>query len=94
MPQPDQPNICINEQLTEYRANLFYVARKMVKKRRIHSAWSQRGNILVRKEENDRLKQIKHHEELAEITGNVDSEDIHSNEIDVSDDQDSSEDED
>lgn len=97
IPQPDQPNIYINEQLTEYRASLFYAARKLVKKKQLHSAWTQRGNILVRQEENDRPKQIKHHKVFAEITGEVDRDDvILDNEIIASDDgyQDSSEDED
>ncbi len=40
VPRPDQPNVFINERLTEHRANVFYAARKMVKSGKIHSAWS------------------------------------------------------
>ncbi len=38
----------------------------------LHSAWSQRGNILVRKEEGDKPRQISSHEQLAQINGDND----------------------
>ncbi len=60
----DQDPIYINEHLTENRANVFFAARKLVKGKKIHSAWSQRGNILIRKFEGDQPKQIRNHTEL------------------------------
>ncbi len=76
VPTPDQPNVFVNEQLTEHRANLFYAARKLVKSKKIHSAWSQRGNILVRKEEGDKPRQVLTHGELAKISGDDNSSDV------------------
>ncbi len=71
----DQGCVYINEQLTEYRANLFFAARKQWKKKKLHSVWSQRGNILVRKTESDKPKEIRHHKHLAEIIGEFDEDD-------------------
>ncbi len=62
-------NIFINDQLTDYRANTFFAARKLVKAQKLHSAWTQRGNILVRKEESDKPTHIRSHKELAEFIG-------------------------
>ncbi len=64
MHKDDQDQIYINEHLTENRANVFFAARKLVKGKKIHSTWSQRGNILVRKSEGDQPKQIRSHKEL------------------------------
>ncbi len=58
--------------MTEYRANLFFAASKLVKSKELHSAWSQRGNILVRKIESDKPRQIKLHKQLEELTGECD----------------------
>ncbi len=55
----DQDQIYINEHLTENRANVFFAARKLVKGKKIHSALSQRGNILIRKCEGDQPRQIR-----------------------------------
>ncbi len=90
-----QPNIYINEQLTEYRANLFFAARKLVKRRKLHSTWTQRGNVLVRKDESEKPKQIRHHKELSELTGEFYREDsVLADEAIVSDNPDSSEEDD
>ncbi len=75
VPKPDQINVFINEQLSEHRANIFFAARKLVKSKKLHSAWSQRGNILIRKEEGDRPKQISTHEQLRRIIGEPEIED-------------------
>ncbi len=69
IPGHDYQNIYVNELLTEHRANLFFAARKLVKSKKLHSAWSQRGNILIRKVEADKPKEIKLHKQLEEITG-------------------------
>ena len=72
MPKQDQSNVFINEQLSEHRANIFFAARKLVKSKKLHSAWSQRGNILIRREEGDKPKPISTHEQLRRITGEPD----------------------
>ncbi len=66
-PPEGQHNIYINDHLTEHRSSLFYSARKLVKSKVIHSAWSQQGNILIRKQESDKPMQINSHQELARI---------------------------
>ncbi len=81
VPTPDQPNVFINEQLTEHRANLFYAARKLVKSNKIHSAWSQRGNILVRKEEGDKPRQVSTHEQLTKIRGDGNDSELEDNSV-------------
>ncbi len=91
----DQGCVYINEQLTEYRANLFFAARKLMKKKKLHSTWSQRGNILVRKTESDKPIHIKHHKHLAEIIGEFDDDEddmTAGNEMIVSDEEDEEED--
>ncbi len=60
----DQDQIYINEHLTENRANVFFAARKLVKGKRLHSAWSQRGNIMIRESEGHQPRQVRSHEEL------------------------------
>ncbi len=42
-------NIYLNDRLTEYRRDLLYAVRQLVKRKRILAAWSQQGNILIRK---------------------------------------------
>ena len=60
-------NIYINEDLTLYRSKLFYDARKLVKRKRLHSAWTQRGNIMVRQNEQDKPVAVYNHEQLREV---------------------------
>ncbi len=62
-----QRNIYINDHLTEYRRNLFYTARQLVKRKKVFAAWSQQGNILIRKTEGDQVIQLRSHEHLAEL---------------------------
>ncbi len=47
-----------------------------MKSKKLHSAWSQRGNILIRREEGDKPKQISTHEQLRQITGEPDIDDL------------------
>ncbi len=75
MQTDQQPSIFINEQLTECRANIFFAARKLVKAKKLHSTWSQKGNILVRKTETAKPKPMRSHNELAEIAGVTPEED-------------------
>ncbi len=62
-----QKNIYINDHLTEYRRNFFYTARQLVKRKKVFAAWSQQGNILIRKTEGDQVIQLRSHEHLAEL---------------------------
>ncbi len=60
-------NIYINDRLTGHRQNVLFAARKLVKSRKIFAAWSQAGNILVRKTESSSIIQVDDHESLREI---------------------------
>ncbi len=57
-------NIYINDQLTELRKGLFYQARKSLKAHKLHAAWTQNGNVLVRKSEGGSVIQILTYEDL------------------------------
>ncbi len=72
-------NIYVNDRLTRYRKQLFYSARQLFKKKKIAAAWTQKGNVLIRREENDPPKQVFGQKDLKEFTtetlqGNSDSE--------------------
>ncbi len=60
-------NIYLNDRLTKYRQNLLFAARKLVKDKKLFSAWSQRGNVLVRKTDKSKILQVHDHNELMEI---------------------------
>ncbi len=60
-------SIYINDHLTHYRKGLLYSARQLCKAKKITAAWAQEGNVLVRKSEDDSIKQIKSHEDLEEF---------------------------
>ncbi len=57
----------MNDRLTEHRQNVLYAARKLVKARKIFAAWSQNGNILIRKTENSKIIQVDDHDNLRKI---------------------------
>ncbi len=57
-------NIYVNDQLTNLRKGLFYQARKLLKSHKIHAAWTQNGNVLVRKLEGDPVIQILKYEDF------------------------------
>ncbi len=59
-----QKNIYINDQLTNLRKGLFYQARKLLKSHKLHAAWTQNGNVLVRKSEGGSVVQILNYEDL------------------------------
>ncbi len=59
-------NVYINEDLTLHRSKLFYDARRLAKQKRLHSAWTQNGNIMVRKEEQDKLVAVYNNQQLRE----------------------------
>ncbi len=60
-------SIYVNDHLTHYRKGLLYSARQLCKAKKVTAAWSQQGNILVRKSDNDSIKQIKSYEDLEEF---------------------------
>ncbi len=60
-------NVYINDHLTEFRRNVFYAARQLVKKKTVFAAWSQQGNILIRITENDQPIHVRSHRQLAEM---------------------------
>ncbi len=72
-PDP-KTNVYINDRVTEHRSNLLYAARKLAKTKRIHSAWTQYGNVLIRKTETDKPVEIKNHQDLVEFREDFDQE--------------------
>ncbi len=82
-------NVYINEHLTSYRSNLFFAARKLVKSKKLHSAWSQHGNILIMRDEFDNPRQLNTHKELATLQENDNEEHIDSISEDTSNEDDS-----
>ncbi len=60
-------NVYVNDRLTNYRKNLFYAARQLFKQKRVTAAWTQHGNVLVRKTPNDAPTQIYSHKDLEEF---------------------------
>ena len=60
-------NIYVNDKLTEYRRDLLYAARQLVKHKKILAAWSQQGNVLIRKTDQDDVIQVACHEQLTEM---------------------------
>ena len=88
-------NVYINDRVTNHRSNLLYAARKLVKHKRIHSAWTQHGNVMIRKTEDDRPTEILIHEDLDQYREANDwMEDVIVEEIDTSDLPNSSDEED
>ncbi len=57
-------NIYVNDVLTTYRKGLFYAARKLYKGKKLCAAWTQQGNVLVRKTEGDKAMEIKCYDDL------------------------------
>ena len=84
-----QSRVYINEHLTSYRSNLFFAARKLMKSKKLHSAWSQHGNILIRRDESDNPKQVNTHKDLAPFQGIEDEDNDNSTSDEISDGDDS-----
>ncbi len=57
-------SVYLNDSLTQHRQQLLYAARRLVKARKLYAAWSQDGNILVRKHETSRITQVFDNEDL------------------------------
>ncbi len=60
-------NIYINDHITDYRKGLFYEARKLYRANKVIAAWTQSGNVLIRKNCNERPIQISSYEDLQEV---------------------------
>ncbi len=60
-------NIYINDKLTNHRQHVLYAARKLVKSHKLYAAWSQTGNILIRKSEKSKITQVYSHDDLRNI---------------------------
>ncbi len=73
-------NVYINDKLTEHRQHVLYGGRMCVKSRKLFAAWSQGGNILVRKTEKGKITQIHNHEDLRNLMDSVPSTTSRSNE--------------
>ncbi len=64
MHEDNSKNIYINEDLTKYRGKLFHDARIFVKTRKLHSCWTQNGNVMVKSTSDDKPTAVYDHEEL------------------------------
>ncbi len=60
-------SIYLNDSLTPHRQQLLFAARKMVKAHRLFAAWSQQGNILIRKDERSKVIQVKDNLDLRQL---------------------------
>ncbi len=60
-------SVYLNDALTQHRQHLLYAARQLVKQKRLFAAWSQAGNILVRKTEESTIIQVHDHSDLMMI---------------------------
>ncbi len=60
-------NIYLNDHLTKHRQNLLYAGRQLVKSRKLFAAWSQNGNVLIRKTESSKITQVSDHSDLMKI---------------------------
>ncbi len=45
-------NIYINDHITDYQKGLFYEAKKLYRANKVIEAWTQNGNVLIRKNSN------------------------------------------
>ncbi len=57
-------NIYINDHLTDFRKGLFYRARQLVKHKKLFMAWTQKGNVLIRKEEGGKVIQVNSYRDM------------------------------
>ena len=60
----ENKKIYINEDLIQSKAKLFYDARQLVKRGRLHGTWSHNGSIIIKVKENDKPCAISNHVEL------------------------------
>ncbi len=67
--KPGEPSssVYLNDSLTLHRQQLLFAARKLVKTKRLYAAWSQQGNILVKKQENSKIIQVHDHNDIVKV---------------------------
>ncbi len=67
--KPGNPSCSVyfNDSLTLHRQQLLFGARKLVKARKMYAAWSQQGNVLVKKKESSKIIQINDHCDLMKV---------------------------
>ena len=58
------PSVCVNEDLTRFRAHLLFQARKLKKAKKINYAWSFDGRVMVKDKQN-KIKLIRKAEDLS-----------------------------
>ncbi len=63
-PRNPAKSVYINDCLTKHRQQLLYTAPQLVKRKKLFAAWSQHGNILVRKEEDSENIHIRDNSDL------------------------------
>ena len=56
--------LCVNEDLTSSQSKLFYDSSRLVKAKKLHSTWTQKGNIMVKTTEDSRHTAIYNHDDL------------------------------
>ncbi len=66
--------IYINDCLTKHRQSVLYTCRQQVRAKMLYAAWSQGGNILIRKDEHSNIKQIHDHEDVRVVLEQYDTE--------------------
>ena len=70
-------DIYVNDLLTTCRKGLFYAARKLYKSHKICAAWTQQGNVLVRKADGEQaMLEVKCHDDLHHSESDVTNEDV------------------
>ncbi len=63
----DGTPVYVNENLTLRRAKLFYDCRKWRRAKKLHSTWTQRGNIIVKVRESSSPTEIQNHNQLRDL---------------------------
>ena len=67
-------SIYINDRLTKHRQSVLYTCRRQVRAKKLFAAWSQGGNVLIRKEEHGNIQQIYDHHDVREILEQTNTE--------------------
>ncbi len=62
--------IYVNEDLTLYRSQLFFEARKIRKKGQLFGAWTQDGNIMIKVNQNDIPRVVSNNNDLKTLVQN------------------------
>ncbi len=63
----DGSPLYVNEDLTTLRSKLFYDSRRLMKAKKIHGTWTQRGSIMVKITDDSKSKAIYNHEDLKNL---------------------------